>query len=1450
MEPKSVGSGNTTPGQTHLPTEETAAKSASNVNATTIAPKIISHQEHTPSSERKSVADKITCLLDANDSASAIGLGAELNKTLLSDGVTKDERLVKTLSFNQQFTATNTTDSQDHNIVGSAENNVDDDDDDDDEFFDAPEDFTDMPDMSDSNATAEIAEHNITIETPQSETDSSANPTFASRILNVTKKLTGASKAYNYLLGLAESVLGRFITGIKGSDINELLVAMNTVHITGKPQELHLQNITLPFLDPSYQLSNAKIVLHEISVPDLASGYKHVRIKISVDADVQYPASDGSMVSGHIKLDNTTFDLNFEHEQFIKKLLTSANVVTTVAKTCGALLSSKIPGIGRFKGLIGWGQKTDSSGKAPTLKTLLVPNTIALSNVNLQTALTSNTDLVASFCVTADNLVYNPQESYYLCGQKVRASLAGNQCAKLLPFSLDDNLVRQLPFFHHSNTSTTIDVPQLAIKSEQDNQIITIPQAHVKTQGDIDIQNGNIEDLRLGMFTQPSGNQVTALQVGKITADDLHIPVQSFGVPVKEQGSIALEDVNMTVITSDKPADAANKNLLQEEGPTVLQRLKGLSWGWIYSNAKKAEDKQQAAEAEKQQKSRKTFTISANTVHGNLSGDINFAGQIDKLGLQISENDEVHLHTNKIEATKLNFSPEQAASFAETDEEPATPLNIAGTAHGLHLKVTPDIEQNKPPVTKVTIDQTALDIGGDIHAKNTCLKAVEVEITPSEQNTTQIQVNAKQGSCNLETGLLQAIECDADQLAVDVQLHQRPATEKEKTVAENDWQAPELVTSKVTIDIKSNTLTAKATTDVSAASPFSVDAAAIEQPVISLEINQPNPDAVNASATIQGEFKAKQANAKLHQKAAILEEKKHQITATCNELISQAPETLSNEITQLLQAQLKEFESSHFESDEISGQINISNPEVEFKQQADKLDAKTTLPEIHLDTKVKNINTQTTVHNAQAAYDSAAGTAQLDIRDITVDELNNPGVFECTSREEDKPLIHVDHIALQQTRHPETEETTARAEVGSVSANMDIAISDVQKIALQATIGETTLDNTHLPQSDKTEFYVAEVNVNIGQDDTLPVNVSLETEQFCAVAETTKEGNSVGCDAEKIAVHAKNKDGTIQSQVTLKDVGFNAQRTAEELKIQPHINNKESNIELNNLTTLVQQLNQQPTGESATPFPVRVNVSTHLNKDDELTGTVDGQCTGNIGEVVEYALPEMKSKKNKLLASCLKFATKLFSFDIQFRKLPVTAGRISISDLTSHLHVDISFRGRMAFVLRPAVMLVQGIFGIVVRKQLSALKESDIVDTEGKISLIKFLESHRIFFSRQLSADPFPALPDHFDLRQGWTHVRLHHSLPDEWNNQAYHKAVVLELEKLYGKNSELAGDFNQAATIITEKYDLPKTDADFNRVLNEINDIKKYKQQNPSKHTPLNFYENLHILKSDEMLQ
>ena len=233
MEPKSVGSGNTTPGQTHLPTEETAAKSASNVNATTIAPKIISHQEHTPSSERKSVADKITCLLDANDSASAIGLGAELNKTLLSDGVTKDERLVKTLSFNQQFTATNTTDSQDHNIVGSAENNVDDDDDDD-EFFDAPEDFTDMPDMLDSNATAEIAEHNITIETPQSETDSSANPTFASRILNVTKKLTGASKAYNYLLGLAESVLGRFITGIKGSDINELLVAIDKMIFLAK----------------------------------------------------------------------------------------------------------------------------------------------------------------------------------------------------------------------------------------------------------------------------------------------------------------------------------------------------------------------------------------------------------------------------------------------------------------------------------------------------------------------------------------------------------------------------------------------------------------------------------------------------------------------------------------------------------------------------------------------------------------------------------------------------------------------------------------------------------------------------------------------------------------------------------------------------------------------------------------------------------------------------------------------------------------------------------------------------------------------------------------------------------------------------------------------------------------------------------------------------------------
>ena len=125
-------------------------------------------------------------------------------------------------------------------------------------------------------------------------------------------------------------------------------------------------------------------------------------------------------------------------------------------------------------------------------------------------------------------------------------------------------------------------------------------------------------------------------------------------------------------------------------------------------------------------------------------------------------------------------------------------------------------------------------------------------------------------------------------------------------------------------------------------------------------------------------------------------------------------------------------------------------------------------------------------------------------------------------------------------------------------------------------------------------------------------------------------------------------------------------------------------------------------------------------------------------------------------------------------------------------------------------------------------KKLNVIDTEGQLSLTKFLEQQNIFITDQITAksDVFSTLSEHFDIRSWWINLRLNYPLPANWDDQTYYKAVLFELEKIYANQPELSAFLNKTAQSITEKYKLPRTISEFEQVLKELEVLRNEKQQ------------------------
>jgi len=234
---------------------------------------------------------------------------------------------------------------------------------------------------------------------------------------------------------VASIAIPKFLKGISGSDISNLFVAINEVHTLKESRAIKVKDLTFLNIDPSYNIADATLLLHEVSTPDPSSGYKKIRLKVSVDATAQYPSPEGEVVNGHIQIKETFIDLDFENEAVIKQLINSTNIATTITKLVSSHAYQQLPGWQSVKKWMGYNTQTEPTR---SFASMFIPTCFTMHHADIQTELTNteHPEKKATFTVTAEKASYNLNETpRYLTGQNVKIALKGNQCAQLMPFN-------------------------------------------------------------------------------------------------------------------------------------------------------------------------------------------------------------------------------------------------------------------------------------------------------------------------------------------------------------------------------------------------------------------------------------------------------------------------------------------------------------------------------------------------------------------------------------------------------------------------------------------------------------------------------------------------------------------------------------------------------------------------------------------------------------------------------------------------------------------------------------------------------------------------------------------------------------------------------------------------------------------------------------------------------
>jgi len=308
----------------------------------------------------------------------------------------------------------------------------------------------------------------------------------------------------------------------------------------------------------------------------------------------------------------------------------------------------------------------------------------------------------------------------------------------------------------------------------------------------------------------------------------------------------------------------------------------------------------------------------------------------------------------------------------------------------------------------------------------------------------------------------------------------------------------------------------------------------------------------------------------------------------------------------------------------------------------------------------------------------------------------------------------------------------------------------------------------------------------------------------------------------------------IETDVDLKEIGVSVDHSPAGLKICPHIDKEQSTIHFNNLTPLVQHL--QRSGSTNQTLPVSFTLTPHLEKGDELTGSISAECAGNIGGICAYAQPLMKKRMPRLLLGVLKCVCSKMHFKLHIDQVPIRKGNINVGNLMQHTSIEVNIKGHVSWLFKPVLAIVQWGIGVGLHKRFSS-GNSGVVDTQGYVSLTQLLAKNRIYISDQQNMQPvvLPVATSH--VRTAFNCLKLHQPLPDDWDQETFLVGVITELERIYGKGKAQKKELMDIASNFVNKYDYPETQEEFDSVLQELAQMEKFKQAHPEVISPMKHY-------------
>ena len=1315
---------------------------------------ISTHGNRTPQSSRR-LLNQLNDKLQDNNPAQIVEYTSVLSNALLADGITSDRRLVNIRNKTEHLPS-----------MHQSSPPINDLDDDDDEFFDAKE-TLDSPgtqsEISDTTHTDRVSSNSkASVESTLEESDSTMSKTI-----------------YRYITGMISDSLYDLVRGITGKNVNQFLQFSSEVYRDKKPKTFTIKKLTLPDTDNSYCINNASVTINSVKLPDS----NRVQIQLSIDGTMEYPSATGETITGKVKVTNSTLDLTFDHDD-IPQLLVSGSIAPLIKKIAGSYLYAKLPGWQDFKSSVNkmLGRATPEAQAGPGISELIAEKLkikqIALlhADVHVDAARKDAPGIRAGLDLKSDEIsaVLSEGATSISC-INTEAGLSGSQCAGLLPFALSTAVQNNFPRLLDEHTSLNIKAPEMTIKRENKGTTVAVPECTLNTEGDIEIENGQLQDVQFGMFDREAANIMTA-KVKNITAGKVRLPIGSLNMPGTEEGSLNINDTKLTLLhpikqEQSEQADATlpTATTAQETtGISLLKRVGKSLVSWIKGTPEKSGST--GTETSSTDPSASVLAWHAGSVDGDIRGGLNFNGKLKGAGLLIdSHSNEIHLQTKQTEITQASLA---STADTSTDEAWNSPV-FTGSTQQIELTVPKQASPAQP--TTILIQQVSGGIQDEEQAvEDMSVKEIKLAIQTPGEDVMGIQANAR--DINAHTSNIAGLKGKASlstssaQIKSQLTYHHLPGANKQNSYSDKPKQVP-AVLQKSETEIRCDApVKCKITPENSEIPALQADEIIAEAPVITLT-SAIDPQSAHDSEksqgnSLNGEFTAASitVNGRVSQLAT-----DRQIKDTCNTLIAETPE-LKKSIETLDDFVVLPKTSDHLEKTPSDASICLHEPSITFMQKEKEL--------------IAEVKTTT----AEVVVKGSSAPASGQLKGLTLE------VKQASDNQQIK--LHTDNIQAN---------TNIMTENG---LPLDLSVKNFTFASENRQIADESkpqLSELQAVNIDDIQFSAGDT----GQTDRLNVNVSAR-ELAIARNSRTDQPDTLAVNVSHLS--ASNFTGTEDSKNTSVELSnvHTMLEYGEDIKVCSSLDSEHSKIKLNNLPELVQTVRKELLDRNERMLPVEVSMTTDITAGAELTGTVNATCKGNIGDVIAYVIPFIKRPAYSSLLSVISHIGKRLHFQINMEKIPVEKAQINITTLMKKTEINLKFKGSLGWLFKPFLVFTAIFSRPIITKSLYAASQS--VDTGGFISLTDFLTKNRVQF---VSGDSLAALqfPSSLSYLQHLQNELALNSSRTEVDEQAFIEALCEKKQAVAASTETLRSEVEG----IVAKYGLPGTTEDLKAIYREL---------------------------------